>query len=121
MGIVEIILLIAGSGGVSGFVTWAVTVKAQKKKENAIADQEVIRAKFDLNAFENQIFERVTNRMQLIIDEQEKHIGELKENQSQLLIANNLMQGKIDVLEKMVQDYKETCDNCQFRLEKKKK
>lgn len=121
MGIIETLLVIIGSGGISGFITWLVTVKAQKKKENAIADQEVIRAKFDLNAFENQIFERVTNRMQLIIDDQEKQIVELKENQSQLLVANKLMQGKVEDLEKMVQDYKEICDTCQFRMEKKKK
>jgi predicted RNase H-like nuclease (RuvC/YqgF family) len=135
MGIIEIILLIAGSGGVSGFITWAVTVKAQKKKENAIADQETVKARLDLHVLENQVFDNVVKRMQGLIDDlesenkrkdeiNEKHQKTLKtveENQKQLLHANEMLTGKVEHLEKIVQDYKETCDNCQFRLEKKKK
>ena len=121
MDIIQIILLIAGSGGVSGFITWAVTVKAQRKKENAVADQEEVRARLDLHELENTVFDKISSRMQLIIDDQEKQISELKENQAQLIMANKLMEGKIEDLERLVQDYKDVCDTCQFRAEKKRK
>jgi hypothetical protein len=140
MGIVEIILIIIGSGGLTGLITWAVTVKAQKKRENAVAlreealaEQEEVRARFDLSEFENQVFERVLNRVENeskvkddIIEKQGKEITQLKENQSNIMKANEILMGRVEYLEQeldvhksMVSDYKETCDKCQFRLDNK--
>jgi galactokinase len=128
MGIIEIILLIAGSGGVSGFITWLVTMKAQKKREEGYAQQETargkqetVKAEFDLREFEKSIFREVSEMLKEQTDNLKKENEELREEVGQLRTANLLNSGKITELEKLVKDYKDICDTCQFRLEKKSK
>jgi hypothetical protein len=103
-------------------------VKAQKKREEGFAQQETARGKqetvkadFDLREFERSIFQEVS----LMLKEQTETLKEentqLREEVGQLRTANQLNTGKIEELEKTVEEYKKTCDHCQFRLDQKVK
>jgi chromosome segregation ATPase len=82
------------------------------KKSDAEAQQEETKAKRDLAGLEREIYERIVSTMQSQFDNQNKEINELK-------ATIQLYVGNIKHLQKTVDDYKQTCDDCQFRINKK--
>jgi chromosome segregation ATPase len=119
MGLIETILVIIGSGGISGFITWVVTVKSQKQKEQALADQEGVKAKADLSTLERDIYLRLSTELDERLQRSSGRIGELEDTVKDMEVTIKLQTDNIKHLERVVNDYKQTCDNCKFRIEKK--
>lgn len=113
--------------------------KVELKKSNSQAQQEETKAKKDLADFEREIYERIVNTMQGQFDEQNKkiqvqneeikgqneqikgqtkEIETLKETQKGLMSTIKIQDGNIKFLQETVNEYKATCDTCQFRQEK---
>jgi hypothetical protein len=112
----RIVLFVMGGG-----LFTLITLRASKKKVNAEADSAVLRNRFDVVDFENKITERVVLRLEGDNLKKENKINELSETVEQMGVTIKIQAKNIEALHKEVNDYKETCDNCQFRLEKKKK
>jgi predicted RNase H-like nuclease (RuvC/YqgF family) len=127
LSIISTILAFLTGGGLVAILT----VRQHKKMKEGEATQSVERGKQEqLNTVEIQdrIYERLNSRLEIElktrdkkIDDFEKENTELREEVKQLRIANKLNSGKIEELENIVNEYKTTCENCQFRLDQKAK
>ena len=128
---IEIFLALGGTATITSILT----LQIQRRKERASAGQEEarekqekVKSKKDLADLERDIYERIVATLQEQFDLQNKQIHDqdvkiVKQNDEikQLKYANELQKGNIIALEKIVKDYKETCDNCQIRIDKKMK
>jgi predicted nucleic acid-binding Zn-ribbon protein len=119
---IEILGLIGGTGGIATLLTLGIerrTKKAQARQEEARGNQEDVKAKKDLADLEREIYERIVSTMQSQFDNQSKEIKELKDTQKDLLKTIEIQDGNIKHLQETVNEYKQTCDDCQFRISKK--
>jgi FixJ family two-component response regulator len=119
----EIFLAIGGTAGIGTILT----LQIQRRKERASAGQEeakekqeLVKSKKDLADLERDIYERIVDTMQKQFDAQNLKISEQNIIIEQLKFANQIQIGNIEALQKIVNDYKETCDNCQIRIDKNK-
>jgi hypothetical protein len=122
----QVIGLIFGSGGVFSAITYFLMFKINKKKENAIADQENVTAKKNMADLESEIYARLTQRLTNELDTRDAKIKDLEETQrlteqtqKGLIDTIRVQDGNIKHLQTIVNEYKQTCDECQFRLSKK--
>ena len=125
---IEIFIAIGGTAGITSILT----LQIQRRKERASAGQEearekqeITKSKKDLADLERDIYERIVSTLQeqfdsqnKIIDKQSKEIKTLKDTQNELLFTVKLQNEQIEILQGTVDEYKTTCDNCQFRMEK---
>lgn len=95
--------------------------KAELKKTDAEALQQDIKAKKDLADLERDIYTRLIGTINQELMTRDEKINQLQETQKNLLKTIELQNGNIKHLQKMVDDYKATCDNCQVRIDKTKK
>lgn len=121
----EIFLALGGFGAITAILTFIFTVRYVRRKESASAGQEeakekqeVVKSKKDLADLERDIYERIVDTMQKQFDAQNKKISEQNKIIDELKFANQIQIGNIEDLQKIVNDYRETCDNCQVRQEK---
>jgi uncharacterized membrane protein YhiD involved in acid resistance len=126
MSIAEIIGYFGAFGGF-GTIVAILTLQIERRTKKAIASQEEakgkqedVKSKKDLADLEREIYERIVNTMQTQFDAQSKEINDLKDIQKDLLITIKIQEGNIESLQQTVNEYKKTCDDCQFRIEKKK-
>jgi predicted nucleic acid-binding Zn-ribbon protein len=95
--------------------------KSELKKTDAEALQQDIKAKKDLADLERDIYTRLIETINQELETRDQKINQLQETQKNLLKTIELQNGNIKHLQKMVDDYKATCDNCQVRIDKTKK
>jgi len=95
--------------------------KSELKKTDAEALQQDIKAKKDLADLERDIYTRLIGTINQELMTRDEKINQLQETQKNLLKTIELQNGNIKHLQKMVDDYKATCDNCQVRIDKTKK
>jgi hypothetical protein len=95
--------------------------KSELKKTDAEALQQDIKAKKDLADLERDIYTRLIETINQELETRDEKINQLQETQKNLLKTIELQNGNIKHLQKMVDDYKATCDNCQVRIDKTKK
>jgi len=126
----EIFLAIGGTAGITSILT----LQIQRRKESASAGQEeakekqeVVKSKKDLADLERGIYERIVGTLQEQFDLQNKQINDqnIKISEQNIMIAqlthaNQIQIGNIETLQKIVNNYKDTCDNCQIRIDKNK-
>lgn len=120
----EIFIAIGGTAGITSILTLQIQRRKEKAsagQEEAKEKQEVVKSKKDLADLERDIYERIVATMQEQFDSQSKEISKLKETQKDLITTIEIQKGNIEHLQRTVDDYKETCDSCQFRMEKKLK
>ena len=91
------------------------------KKNIAIANQENVKTKRDMADLESEIYTRLTERMDRELVERDSEISQLKAVQKELQVTVELQVGTIKTLQNMVENYKATCDDCQFKVSKTKK
>jgi predicted nucleic acid-binding Zn-ribbon protein len=115
----QVIGLIFGSGGVFSVITYFLMFRINKKKENAVADQETVTAKKNMADLESEIYARLTQRLTNELDTRDAKIKDLEETQKGLIDTIRVQDGNIKHLQTIVNEYKQTCDECQFRLSKK--
>jgi FixJ family two-component response regulator len=124
----EIFLAIGGTAGVTSILTLQIQRRKEKAsagQEEAKEKQEIVKSKKDLADLERDIYERIVatmqeqfNKQDLVIEKQSKEIKTLTETQKDLITTIEIQKGNIEHLQKTVNEYKETCDNCKFREEK---
>jgi predicted nucleic acid-binding Zn-ribbon protein len=117
----EIFLAIGGTAGITSILTLQIQRRKEKAsagQEEAKEKQEIVKSKKDLADLERDIYERIVATMQEQFDSQSKEIATLKDTQKGLLKTIEIQDGNIKHLQKTVNEYKETCDNCKFREEK---
>ena len=95
--------------------------KSELKKTDAEALQQDVKAKKDLADLERDIYTRLIETINQELETRDEKINQLQETQKNLLKTIELQNGNIKHLQKMVDDYKATCDNCQVRIDKTKK
>jgi uncharacterized protein HemX len=120
----EILLAIGGTSGITTILTLQIQRrkgKAEAGQEEAKAHQEDVKAKKDLADLERDIYTRLISTVNTELETRDKKIDTLQETQNNLLKTIDLQNGNIKHLQKMVDDYKATCDNCQVRIDKTKK
>jgi len=132
----EILLAIGGTSGITTILTLQIQRrkgKAEAGQEEAKAHQEDVKAKKDLADLERDIYTRIVQTMNTEFDSQnqkiksqneeitaqKKAITSLEDTQKDLLVTIKLQDDNIKQLQSVVTDYKETCDNCQIRIDKK--
>ena len=115
----QVIGLIFGSGGVFSVITYFLMFRINKKKENAVADQETVTAKKNMADLESEIYARLTQRLTNELDTRDAKIKDLEQTQKGLIDTIRVQDGNIKHLQTIVNEYKQTCDECQFRLSKK--
>ena len=108
IGLLEIIGLVGGTSGVTAFIQWIITANYQRKKEGALANQEI--AKVDqekANSIEKagDIYTKLTAHVDEMLEEMR---GELKTVKDE----NKVLKETVKSLSKTVEDYKKKCDNC---------
>lgn len=89
------------------------------KKSDAEAQQEETKAKKDLADLERDIYTRLIETVNNELGERDTKIKNLEDTQKDLLKTIEIQSGNIQHLQKTVDDYKQTCDDCQFRITKK--
>ena len=117
----EIFLAIGGTAGITSILTLQIQRRKEKAsagQEEAKEKQEIVKSKKDLADLEREIYERIVATMQQQFDTQSKEIETLKWTQKDLIATIEIQKGNIEHLQKTVNEYKETCDTCQFRQEK---
>jgi response regulator RpfG family c-di-GMP phosphodiesterase len=117
----EIFIAIGGTAGITSILTLQIQRRKEKAsagQEEAKEKQEVVKSKKDLADLEREIYERIVATMQEQFDSQSKEIETLKWTQKDLIATIEIQKGNIEHLQKTVNEYKETCDTCQFRQEK---
>jgi response regulator RpfG family c-di-GMP phosphodiesterase len=117
----EIFIAIGGTAGITSILTLQIQRRKEKAsagQEEAKEKQEVVKSKKDLADLEREIYERIVATMQQQFDSQSKEIETLKWTQKDLIATIEIQKGNIEHLQKTVNEYKETCDTCQFRQEK---
>jgi len=117
----QVIGLIFGSGGVFSVITYFLMFRINKKKENAVADQETVTAKKNMADLESEIYARLTQRLTNELDTRDAKIKDLEQTQKGLIDTIRVQDGNIKHLQTIVNEYKQTCDECQFRVAKKVK
>ena len=118
----EILLAIGGTSGISTILTLQIQRrkgKAEAGQEEAKAHQEDVKAKKDLADLEHDIYTRLTETISIELQSRDKKIVELQNTQNDLLKTIDIQNDNIKHLQSVVTDYKETCDNCQIRIDKK--
>jgi len=68
---------------------------------------------------EHDIYTRLTETISIELQSRDKKIVELQTTQNELLKTIDIQNDNIKHLQSVVTDYKETCDNCQIRIDKK--
>jgi response regulator RpfG family c-di-GMP phosphodiesterase len=117
----EIFLAVGGTAGITSILTLQIQRRKEKAsagQEEAKEKQEIVKSKKDLADLEREIYERIVATMQQQFDTQSKEIETLKWTQKDLIATIEIQKGNIEHLQKTVNEYKETCDTCQFRQEK---
>ena len=120
----EILLAIGGTSGITTILTLQIQRrkgKAEAGQEEAKAHQEDVKAKKDLADLERDIYTRLIETVNLELKSRDTKIKDLEDTQKDLLVTIKLQSENIGHLQSVVTDYKETCDNCQIRIEKKSK
>jgi len=118
----EILLAIGGTSGITTILTLQIQRrkgKAEAGQEEAKAHQEDVKAKKDLADLEHDIYTRLTETISIELQSRDKKIVELQTTQNELLKTIDIQNDNIKHLQSVVTDYKETCDNCQIRIDKK--
>jgi tRNA(Ser,Leu) C12 N-acetylase TAN1 len=118
--ILEIIALLGGSTGITALLM----LQIQRRKAKAEAGQEEGKEKAEhANAqkITDEVYALMSVRLKEQFEEMTKEIEQLQETQTQLKFTVKLQTDQITYLEMVVKEYKETCDNCKFRIETKKK
>jgi len=118
----EILLAIGGTSGITTILTLQIQRrkgKAEAGQEEAKAHQEDVKAKKDLADLEHDIYTRLTETISIELQSRDKKIVELQNTQNDLLKTIDIQNDNIKHLQSVVTDYKETCDNCQIRIDKK--
>ena len=118
----EILLAIGGTSGITTILTLQIQRrkgKAEAGQEEAKAHQEDVKAKKDLADLERDIYTRLTETISIELQSRDKKIVELQNTQNELLKTIDIQNDNIKHLQSVVTDYKETCDNCQIRIDKK--
>ena len=113
----EIFLALGGTATITSILT----LQIQRRKERATAGQEEAKEKQEhLNAqkITDEVYTLMSSRLKEQFDGMNKEIKILKETQAGLLKTIEIQKGNIEHLQKTVDNYKETCDSCQFRQEK---
>jgi len=119
---IEILLAIGGTSGITTILTLQIQRrkgKAEAGQEEAKAHQEDVKAKKDLADLEHDIYTRLTETISIELQSRDKKIVELQNTQNDLLKTIDIQNDNIKHLQSVVTDYKETCDNCQIRIDKK--
>jgi chromosome segregation ATPase len=93
--------------------------KADLKKTYAEALQEDIKAKKDLADMERDIYTRLIETVESELKHRDEKINVLEETQKNLLKTIEIQEGNIKHLQETVNEYKQTCDDCQYRIAKK--
>jgi predicted nucleic acid-binding Zn-ribbon protein len=93
--------------------------KTELKKSDAEAQQEETKAKKDLADLERDIYTRLIETVNNELGQRDTKIKHLEDTQKDLLKTIEIQTGNIEHLQKTVDDYKQTCDDCQFRITKK--
>lgn len=93
--------------------------KADLKKTYAEALQEDIKAKKDLADMERDIYTRLIETVESELKHRDEKINVLEETQKNLLKTIEIQEGNIKHLQETVNEYKQTCDDCQYRISKK--
>jgi len=93
--------------------------KADLKKTYAEALQEDIKAKKDLADMERDIYTRLIETVESELKHRDEKINTLEETQKNLLKTIEIQEGNIKHLQATVNEYKQTCDDCQYRIAKK--
>jgi hypothetical protein len=124
----EIFLAVGGTAGITSILTLQIQRRKEKAsagQEEAKEKQEIVKSKKDLADLERDIYERIVatmqeqfNKQDIVIEKQSKEIKTLTETQKDLITTIDIQKGNIEHLQKTVNEYKETCDTCQFRQEK---
>jgi response regulator RpfG family c-di-GMP phosphodiesterase len=117
----EIFLAVGGTAGITSILNLQIQRRKEKAsagQEEAKEKQEIVKSKKDLADLEREIYERIVATMQQQFDTQSKEIETLKWTQKDLIATIEIQKGNIEHLQKTVNEYKETCDTCQFRQEK---
>ena len=120
---IEILLAIGGTSGITTILTLQIQRrkgKAEAGQEEAKAHQEDVKAKKDLADLERDIYTRLIETVNEELKSRDAKIENLEDTQKELLSTIKIQDGNIYRLNSIVNDYKETCDNCQIRIEKKK-
>lgn len=102
------VLSMIGISGATGLITWLVTIKIQRKKEGAFADQEV--AKVDqekANAIDKtgDIYKKLTAHVDEMLDDMRAELKEVKEE-------NKVLKQEVKQLSTDLDFYKKKCKNC---------
>lgn len=119
----EIFIAIGGTSGLTTILTLQIQRrkgKAEAGQEEAKAHQEDVKAKKDLADLERDIYTRLIETVNTELGQRDSKIKDLEDTQKDLLKTIEIQDGNIKHLQQTVNDYKETCDNCQVRIEKKK-
>ena len=114
---IELFLALGGTSGISVLFMHQI----QRRKEKALAGQEEGKEKAEhANAqkITDEVYALMSSRLREQFQEMTKEIERLEETQKQLQFTVRFQAEQIQSLEKIVDEYKATCDNCQFRMEK---
>jgi hypothetical protein len=119
----EILLAIGGTSGLTTILTLQIQRrkgKAEAGQEEAKAHQEGVKAKKDLADLERDIYTRLIETVNVELKSRDGKIKDLEDTQRDLYTTIKIQDDNIKHLQSVVKDYKDTCDNCQIRIEKKK-
>jgi hypothetical protein len=117
----EIALAFGGFGTFTAVLTFLITIRYIKRKERAIAGQEEGKERQEnltAQKMTDEVYALMSLRLKEQFDGMNAEIKTLKDTQRGLLKTIEIQDGNIKHLQKTVNEYKETCDNCKFREEK---
>jgi hypothetical protein len=117
----EIALAFGGFGTFTAVLTFLITIRYIKRKERAIAGQEEGKERQEnltAQKMTDEVYALMSLRLKEQFDGMNAEIKTLKETQKDLITTIEIQKGNIEHLQKTVNEYKETCDTCQFRQEK---
>lgn len=105
---VEIVGLVGGTSGLTAFLQWLITAKIQRKKEQALAGQEVARVDQEkANAIDKtgDIYTKLTAHVDEMLDDMREELKTVK--------AENVeLKKQVSQLSRDLDDYKKKCKNC---------
>jgi predicted RNase H-like nuclease (RuvC/YqgF family) len=122
IGLLEIIGLVGCTSGVTAFIQWLITANSQRKKEGAVANQEIEKVTQEkANSLEKtgDIYAKLTIHLDQMLDEMREEVADVKTENKEVraelksvVDENKVLKQKVTELTKIVEDYKKKCDNC---------
>ncbi|MFY8003217.1 MAG: hypothetical protein ACOVNR_00170 [Chitinophagaceae bacterium] len=126
---VEIVGLVGGTSGLTAFLQWLITAKIQRKKEQALAGQEVARVDQEKAAALDKtgdIYAKLTAHVDEALGDMRSEMKTVKEENKEMKAENKEMltelnkvkeenmqlKKQVSQLSRDLDDYKKKCKNC---------